>query len=110
MESLMSMEYLMSIDSIICLLSGGIVGLLLGLLIEDRGFGLIGNTIIGMIGGVLSGGIFNGLDFLNVGDYADPIIAGVVGGLILVGIATLRKANEVPQETSNAERIERIAS
>ncbi|MEZ4862308.1 MAG: hypothetical protein R3C14_13415 [Caldilineaceae bacterium] len=89
MESLISGEYLMSIDSIICLISGAVIGLLAAQLFKGWGFGLIGNILIGLIGGVLGGAVFNNLDVMNLGDFADPIVAGLVGGTIFVGIAGL---------------------
>ena len=86
MESLISMEFLLSIDGVLALVSGAIVGLLAGQVRKGWGFGTVGNSVIGLVGGLAGGLIFNWLDFLNVGDYADPIIAGVVGAVILLGI------------------------
>lgn len=89
MESLISMEYLMSIDSILCMLSGAVIGLVAWQFFKGWGFGLLGNLAIGLVAGLISGGVFNALDFLNVGDYADPIIAGVVGAVLCLGVAGL---------------------
>lgn len=86
MESLLSMEFLMSMDSILCIVSGAVIGLLAAQFIKGWGFGLTGNVVIGLVGGLISGGVFNTLDILDVGDYADPIIAGVVGAVLCLGI------------------------
>jgi uncharacterized membrane protein YeaQ/YmgE (transglycosylase-associated protein family) len=86
MEPILSMEFLMSIDGVLALVSGAIIGLLAGQFIQGWGFGTVGNSVIGLVGGLAGGFVFNWLDFLNVGDYADPIIAGVVGAIVLLGI------------------------
>ena len=86
-EFLVSSEFLMSVDSVLCMASGAIIGLLITLYKKGWGFGLIGNIVIGLVGGLIGGVLFNWLDFMNIGDIADPIIAGAVGAAIFVGIA-----------------------
>jgi uncharacterized membrane protein YeaQ/YmgE (transglycosylase-associated protein family) len=82
------MEFFATEDFIICLIVGAIVGLLAAMLIKGRGFGFIGNTVVGVIGGVIGGWVFDLLDFMNLGDVLDPIIASVVGAVILLAIAS----------------------
>jgi uncharacterized membrane protein YeaQ/YmgE (transglycosylase-associated protein family) len=86
MESLLSMEFLLSPDSIICMISGAVIGVLAAQFIKGWGFGLIGNLVAGLIGGLLGGAAFNTLDIIDLGDYADPIIAGIVGAAIVIAI------------------------
>lgn len=92
MESLISMEFLMSIDSILSMASGIVIALLVTQFMKGWGFGWIGNLVAGLVGGLLGGAIFNTLDIMDVGDYADPIIAGAVGAIVvlLVGGAIRR--------------------
>lgn len=92
MESLISMEFLMSIDSILSMASGIVIALLVTQFLKGWGFGLIGNLVAGLVGGLFGGAIFNTLDIMDIGDYADPLIAGAVGALLvlLVGGAIRR--------------------
>lgn len=83
------MEIITSIDFVIFLIVGAVAGLLYGQFMKSKGFGLIGNISIGIVGSVISGFIFDWLNFMNVGDIADPIIAGAVGAAILLTIALL---------------------
>jgi uncharacterized membrane protein YeaQ/YmgE (transglycosylase-associated protein family) len=51
------------------------------------------------VGGAISGWAFDYLDFMDIGDLLDPMIAGVMGALILLAIAgTIRR-----QEKSGAQ-------
>ena len=83
------MEFLMNTDSLITLITGAIVGGLAGRFMG--GLGLIANIVIGLIGGLLGGYVFDVINILNVGDLADPIIAGLVGSLVLLAIAGLAR-------------------
>lgn len=84
-------EIIKSIDFIIFLIVGAVAGLLAGIIMKGRGFGLIGNITISIVGSVISGFVFDWLNFMNIGDIADPIIAGVVGAVILLTIASTLK-------------------
>jgi len=55
------------------------------------GISLLLNLLLGAVGGVVGGSVFNAVDVLNVGDYADPVIAGVIGAVIVLGIVGLIK-------------------
>ncbi|MEZ4711843.1 MAG: GlsB/YeaQ/YmgE family stress response membrane protein [Caldilineaceae bacterium] len=56
-----------------------------------KGLGLIGNIVVGIIGGLIGGIVFNALDVLNVGDVADPLIAGAIGAIVLLAIVGVIK-------------------
>jgi uncharacterized membrane protein YeaQ/YmgE (transglycosylase-associated protein family) len=81
------MEFLLSIDSVICVIVGAIIGALSGQV--TKGFGMPGNIGVGAAGGLIGGLVVDKLDFMDVGDYADPVIAGVVGSVIAMAIAGL---------------------
>ena len=85
------MEFLMSLDSVVCLITGGILGGLSGQVM--KGFGMIGNVAVGLIGRLIGGIAFDSLDIIDVGDIADPVIAGVVGAVILLGIVWVARRN-----------------
>ncbi|MEZ4616640.1 MAG: hypothetical protein R2867_14225 [Caldilineaceae bacterium] len=76
-----------STDSVICAVTGLVVGVLAWQFL--RSWNLLLELVLGVVGGVIGGSIANGLDIMNVGDYADPIIAGTIGALLFVGVATL---------------------
>jgi uncharacterized membrane protein YeaQ/YmgE (transglycosylase-associated protein family) len=81
------MEFFATVDFAICLIVGVVVGLLARQLMKGGGYGLLGNALIGLVGGVVGGWAFDYLDFMDIGDLLDPIIAGVVGSVLLLAIA-----------------------
>lgn len=81
------MEFIASIDSVICVIVGAIVGALAGRIV--KGFGMVGNIAAGAAGGLIGGLVFDKIDVMDVGDYSDPIIASVVGSVITLAIAGL---------------------
>ena len=79
------MEFIASIDSVICLLIGAVIGGLAGLIM--KGFGMLGNIGVGAAGGLIGGLVFDQINVLDVGDIEDPLIAGAVGAVIAMAIA-----------------------
>lgn len=79
------METLTSVDFVIFLLVGVIAGFVASQVM--KGSRLTGNILMGVVGSVISGFIFDWLDFMDVGDIADPAIAGVFGAVIFLAIA-----------------------
>lgn len=79
------MEFLLSIDSVICVIVGAVIGGLAGQI--TKGFGMLGNIGVGAAGGLIGGLVVDKLDFMDVGDYADPMISGLVGSVIAMAIA-----------------------
>jgi len=78
------MEFIASIDSVICVLVGAIIGGLAGYIM--KGLGMIGNIAVGVAAGLIGGLVFDKIDVIDVGDIADPAIAGVVGSAIAMAI------------------------
>lgn len=78
------MEFIMSVDSVICVIAGAVIGALTGQV--AKGFGIYVNIAIGAAGGLIGGLVFDRINVIDVGDYADPIIAGVVGSVIALAI------------------------
>ena len=79
------MEFIASIDSVICLLVGAVIGGRAGLIM--KGFGMLGNIGVGAAGGLIGGLVFDQINVLDVGDIEDPLIAGAVGAVIAMAIA-----------------------
>lgn len=68
---------------LIFLLIGAIAGWLAGTIIKGRGFGLVGNIVVGIVGAVVGGLLF---DFLGVrsGGFLGSIITATLGAVILL--------------------------
>ena len=49
-------------------------------LLKGWGIGLVGNLVLGAIGGVIGGYAFDVANIIDVGDYADPVIAATTRG------------------------------
>jgi uncharacterized membrane protein YeaQ/YmgE (transglycosylase-associated protein family) len=67
---------------------GLIAGWIAGLISRGRGFGCIGNLILGLIGAVLGGWIFSKLG-IGGGGTIYTLAAATVGAVVLVAIARL---------------------
>lgn len=77
------------------LIVGAIVGWLAGILVKGRGFGLLGNIVIGVIGAIIGGWLAGAL--LNISDPISgfnltTIVVAVVGAVIFLFVARLVKS------------------
>jgi len=72
------------------LLIGLVAGWLAGQIMKGKGFGLLGNLIVGCIGALLGGFLFGqlGIDFYGI---IGALIAALVGALILLWIIGIIK-------------------
>ena len=73
-------------DFVWFLIIGLIAGWLAGKIMEGRGFGLLGDLVIGAIGAVLGGFLF-GLLGLSANGFIGSLITAVVGAIVLLFIA-----------------------
>jgi uncharacterized membrane protein YeaQ/YmgE (transglycosylase-associated protein family) len=71
------------------LLIGLIAGWLAGKLARGRGFGCIGDIVLGLIGSVIGGWIFTKLGIVHANTFLFSLAAATVGAVILVSIAHL---------------------
>jgi uncharacterized membrane protein YeaQ/YmgE (transglycosylase-associated protein family) len=70
------------------LIIGGIAGWIAGEIVRGSGFGVVGNVIVGIVGAVIGGLLF---DFLGVGEAAGfgligSLITAVIGAVVLLFI------------------------
>ena len=72
------------------LIIGLVAGWLAGLILKGKGFGLLGNLIIGCIGALLGGYLFGLLGIASAG-IIGSLIAALVGAIILLWIISLFK-------------------
>ncbi len=72
---------------------GGIAGWLAGKIMRGGGFGILGNVIIGVIGGLLGSWLFSLLNitFLASWGWIGAIITGLIGAVVILFIAGLFK-------------------
>ena len=64
---------------------GGVIGWLAGLITRGRGFGIIGDIVIGIIGAML-GGWMAGVIGLSTGSSVGAFLLALVGAVVLVGL------------------------
>ena len=71
------------------LVIGLIAGWLAGKLARGRGFGCIGDIVLGLIGSVIGGWIFTKLGIVHANTFLFSLAAATVGAVMLVAIAHL---------------------
>lgn len=75
---------------LIFLLIGAIAGWIAGSVMKGKGYGIIGNMIIGIIGAVVGGFIF-GLLGISAGGLIGSLITATVGAIALIFVVRLIK-------------------
>jgi uncharacterized membrane protein YeaQ/YmgE (transglycosylase-associated protein family) len=73
------------------LIIGAIAGWLAGLVMKGRGFGLLGDIIVGIIGAFLGGWLFGRLGLSFGGGLAGSLIVAFLGAVILLFLVRLIK-------------------
>jgi len=74
------------------LLIGLVVGWLAGLIMKGRGFGIIGNIVVGVVGALLGGWLADVTGVISYSALGDFVTA-LVGAVVLVGlIGTVKRA------------------
>lgn len=76
---------------IITLFIGAVAGWLAGTLMKGRGFGLVGNIIVGILGAFLGSFTFNALGISIAAGILGSIITATVGAVILLFLIGLIK-------------------
>jgi uncharacterized membrane protein YeaQ/YmgE (transglycosylase-associated protein family) len=74
------------VSILIFLAIGAVAGLLAGLIMRGRGFGLAGNIVVGILGAVLGGYLFGLLNIAFLGGLLGEIIVATVGAIIVLAI------------------------
>ncbi len=82
----------MTLESlIILLLVGGIAGWLAGLLMKGRGFGILGNIVVGIVGAFVGSFVLGLLGVAIGGSIVASIINAFIGAVILLFLIGLIK-------------------
>ena len=74
------------------LIVGAIAGWLAGLVMKGRGFGLIGNIIVGIIGAVIGGFLFSALGIAFWGLLGTLFVAFIGAVILLFIVGLIKKA------------------
>lgn len=74
----------------IALLIGAVAGWLAGALFKAR-FGIVGNIIVGLLGALLGGWLFEVLKISIGGEWIGPIVTSTVGAIVLLFLLGLIK-------------------
>jgi uncharacterized membrane protein YeaQ/YmgE (transglycosylase-associated protein family) len=73
------------------LIIGAIAGWLAGLLMKGRGFGILGDIIVGIVGALLGGWLFGVLGISAGGGLAGSLIVAFIGAVVLLFLVRLIK-------------------
>jgi len=75
------------------LLIGAVAGWLAGLIMGGGGYGLIGDIVIGVIGGFIGGYLFRFLNLSAGSGWLGSLVTALVGAIILIAVVrTLKRA------------------
>lgn len=78
-------------QTIVFLVIGAVAGWLAGVIMKGGGFGLVGNLIVGILGAVLGGWLFNMLNISIGGEWIGPIVTATAGAVVLLFLIGLIK-------------------
>jgi uncharacterized membrane protein YeaQ/YmgE (transglycosylase-associated protein family) len=67
---------------------GAVIGWLAGLIVRGRGFGILGDIVIGIVGAMLGGWIAGAIG-LSTGSSFGAFLVALAGAVILVGLTRL---------------------
>ncbi len=70
------------------LINKGVIGWLAGLIIRGRGFGLIGDIVVGIVGAMLGGWIARAMG-LYTSSSVGAFLVALAGAVVLVGLTRL---------------------
>jgi uncharacterized membrane protein YeaQ/YmgE (transglycosylase-associated protein family) len=77
---------------VLFLIIGGVAGWLAGLIMKGRGFGVLANIGIGIVGSVLGGFVFRLLGLAAQGAVGELVTATAGAVLLLVIVSAVKKA------------------
>lgn len=70
------------------LVIGAIAGWLAGKIAEGRGFGLLGNIVVGIVGAVIGGVLFSALGLSAYG-FIGSVVVATIGAIVLLYVVGL---------------------
>lgn len=76
---------------IITLLIGAVAGWLAGTLMKGRGFGVLGNIVVGILGAFVGGFVFDALGISIAAGIVGSIFTATIGAVVLLFVIGLLK-------------------
>ena len=73
---------------IVFLIIGGVIGWLAGVIVRGRGFGILGDVVIGIVGAMIGGWIARAMG-LYTSSSVGAFLVALAGAVILVGLTRL---------------------
>jgi uncharacterized membrane protein YeaQ/YmgE (transglycosylase-associated protein family) len=73
------------------LIVGAVAGWLAGLLMKGRGFGVLGNVAVGVVGAVLGGYLLGAVGVFVGGGTLGTLVTALIGALVLLFVVGLLK-------------------
>ncbi len=70
---------------------GGIAGWLAGLISKGRGFGILGNIIVGIVGAVIGGWVLGLMGLASNGGVIGSLVTATIGSVVLLFLIQLIK-------------------
>ena len=74
---------------ILWIVIGGLAGWLAGQLVKGRGYGCIGNVVVGVIGAVVGGWLFQVTGIQQLPGLIGSLVTAVIGAVALIAVLRL---------------------
>lgn len=78
-----------SYSLVLWIIVGGLTGWLTGTLIRGRGYGCIGNVVIGIIGAVIGGWLFRIANIEALPGLIGSVFTAIVGAIVLITVLSM---------------------
>lgn len=75
---------------IFTLVIGAVAGWLAGKIMKGKGFGILGNIVVGIVGAMVGGFLF-GLLGVSAGGMAGSLVTATIGAIVLLWVVSLIK-------------------
>ena len=79
------------------LIAGVLAGLIAGMLMKGRGFGIIGDLVVGLVGSFIGGFFFGNRLAITSSAFANVLITSIAGAVILLFVIRLFAIPSVKQ-------------
>ena len=73
------------------LIVGALAGWLASMLVKGKGFGLLGNIAVGVVGAVIAGFAFPALGFSEPGGFLGAVLHATIGAVLLLVLIRVAK-------------------
>ncbi|MGC8880046.1 MAG: GlsB/YeaQ/YmgE family stress response membrane protein [Anaerolineae bacterium] len=78
-----------SYSLILWIIFGGLAGWLTGMLLRGRGYGCIGNVVVGIIGAVIGGWLFRIANIEALPGLIGSVFTAIIGAVVLITVLGL---------------------